>query len=179
MSLQANECIYKWIYCARDSLTSCCHRGSWKLWERMWMSPIKFFVIPRLCRKVCAGGKSDASVSRLWLYIFVTLLMSLDGTCSRCLALRLLHSSHLLNRKCLCSSGGMCPLIPQLQPQWFEAMCPDARLLPCRELQPQKCLTVWSINESQTAGMADNFLQVINLSYQLTHFPLCVQQVTA
>lgn len=167
--LQANKCFYKLTYCA---LTSCVTEGAGSYdWEREVhrSKPVSELqvVIPRLCRKVCAGSESDASVSRLWLHIFVTLLMSLDGACSRCLALRLLHSSHLLNRKCLCSSGGMCLLILQLQPQWFEAMCPETRLLPCRALQPQKCLTVWNVNDPQTAVVADNFLQVIDPSHQL------------
>lgn len=102
-----------------------------------------------LCR-----SESDVTVSRLWLYTFVALLMSPDGIFSLCLALRLLHSSHLLNRKCLCSSEGMCLLIPQLQPLWFGAMCPNALLLPCRALQPQKCLKIWNINLFSTAVVA-------------------------
>lgn len=73
------------------------------------------------------------SVSMLWFHIFITLLMSRDSSPLR---VWLLCSSHLPNRKCLCSSEGMCLLIPQLQPLWFQAMCPNGLVLLCRVLQP-------------------------------------------
>lgn len=113
------------------------------------------------CRKICAG----LSEMLLWVDWHVTLLMSLDGIFSLRLTLRLLLSSHLLNRKYLCSSGECV--------SWSRSCSPcDSRpcvqMISCyratlkmprttKSLLRQFCL----VNQTQNLF----FLQMINLSH--------------
>lgn len=131
----------------------------------------------RLFLKNLCQTESDACASSLRLYIFVTPLMSLDGIFSPGLALRLLHSSHLLNRKCLCSSEGMCLLIPQLQPLCFEAMCPNALLLPCSLRHVSENMKYKSLSGCKCGNFA---LLIGRLRcHRDPVSSLCVQQVAA